>query len=71
MARDKKLTYLNNGFIVGVPARDLVGAEVDKYDIERLESSGLYRNDSPLTYKDDIEVLGDELEAIEDTFEEV
>ena len=70
MARFKKLTYLGGGFIAGVPARDLEGDEIEKYGIERLMKSGLYRNDSPPTYDDDVEVLSDELETIEQTFEE-
>jgi hypothetical protein len=70
MARDKKLTYLGGGFLIGVPARDLTSDEVKRYGLDRLISSGLYRDNYKPDYQEDIEVLGDELEAIEDIFEE-
>jgi hypothetical protein len=68
MAKTKKLIYRGGGFIVGIPARDLEGDEVKKYGKDRLLKSGLYYE--PLTYEDDVEVLTEELEQIDETFEE-
>jgi len=36
------LKYVGNGWIHGVPARDLSGEEVRKYGKQRLLDSGLY-----------------------------
>jgi len=36
------LKYIGNGFIDGVPARDLTAEEVKKYGKDRLLKSGLY-----------------------------
>ena len=67
MARIKKLTYMGGGFIPGVPARNLSVDEVKKYGRGRLIKSGLYIE--PITYKDDVEVLSEELERINEVFE--
>lgn len=34
--------YLHNGFLRGVPARDLTDEEAKQYDVEKLTNSGLY-----------------------------
>ena len=36
------MKYLHNGFMKGVPARDLTDEEVKKYGRKRLLDSGLY-----------------------------
>ena len=36
------MKYLHNGFLKGVPARDLTDEEVKKYGRKRLLDSGLY-----------------------------
>jgi len=41
------MKYLHNGFLAGVPARDLTEDEVKKYGKKRLLDSGLYKE----TYK--------------------
>ena len=72
MAGIEGLKYLGGGFIGKVPARDLTATEVFKYGKKRLIESGLYAEYEPVVieYEEDIEVLNDELEAIENTFEE-
>ena len=70
MGKTEKLTYLGHGFIAGIPARDLEGDEIEKYGKERLLNSGLYRDDTPLSYDDEVEAMTEELEMIEETFEE-
>ena len=34
MEKDKKLTYLGGGFMVGVPARDLIGDELGQFNTD-------------------------------------
>ena len=36
--------YLGNGFIYGVPARDLTEEEAKQYGIKRIKSCGLYKH---------------------------
>ncbi len=36
------LIYKHNGFIAGVPARDMEYSEASQYDIQALVKSGLY-----------------------------
>ena len=36
------MRYIGNGFITGIPARNLTGLEVRKFGKERLLLSGLY-----------------------------
>ena len=36
------MKYIGNGFLRGIPARDLTAAEVKKFGKERLLQSGLY-----------------------------
>ena len=77
MAGNKKLKYLGGGFLPGVPSRDLSSEEANRFGVERLIASGLYEDnypapqeDEPLTYEEDVEVIGGELDKIESTFEE-
>ena len=74
-----KMKYKGSGFIHGVPNRDLTDFEVEIFGIDRLRASGLYeevkkskpKKAKPVTtYDDEVELLENEIEKIEDTFEE-
>ena len=74
-----KMKYKGNGFMHGIPNRDLTDFEVEIFGIDRLRASGLYeevkkskpKKAKPVTtYDDEVELLENEIEKIEDTFEE-
>lgn len=44
-----KLLYIGNGFLHGVPARDLSEEEVKTHDVEKLIASGLYVQEQPMS----------------------
>lgn len=70
MARAKRITYLGGGFIPGIPARDMTKTEAKVYGLERMLKSGLYKDNAPPTYQDDVDVLSNEIEMMEQTFKE-
>lgn len=75
-----EMKYKGGGFIPKVPARDLSADEVKQFGHDRLLRSGLYedvKKPKPkkakaikVAYEDEVQDLSDELEAIEETFEE-
>jgi hypothetical protein len=70
-----KMRYLGGGWVHNIPSRDLTEDEVKRYGKERLLASGLYEEVSKpkktkITYEDEVDLLSDELEVIEETFEE-
>lgn len=68
-----KMRYLGGGFIPKVPARDLSAVEAQHYGINRLIASGLYADNYPHitpSYQEDVEVLSEEIELLEETFNE-
>ena len=73
-----KMRYKGNGFMHGVPNRDLSDLEVKIFGIDRLRASGLYEEVKPKpkkkpaasVYEDEVDLLSQEIEKIESTFEE-
>ena len=62
MAR-AKMRWLGNGFLVGIPARDLTAEEVKRYGREFLLSLGLYEEIDPPKPKKAKEIEPEPLQA--------
>ena len=80
-----RLRYIGGGFIPKVPARDLMADEVKKYGLTKLLASGLYedlyppkpakakkkkKKPEPLKYEEEVDLLSDELDKIDEIFED-
>ena len=74
-----RLRYKGGGFIVGIPASDLSQEQVDKFGLERLLATGLYedlqppkpkKEPKPPKYEEEVEVLADELEQLDEVFDD-
>lgn len=42
MGNGPRMRYVGNGFLVGIPSRDLSAEEVDRFGLEMLLGTGLY-----------------------------
>lgn len=74
-----RLRYKGGGFVPGIPASDLSQAQVDKFGLERLLATGLYEDvdppkpkkaPKPPKYKEEVELLSEELEQIDEIFDQ-